>query len=162
MYSSGQISAHAVVQESIVATEGWLTQPMLKELLTGAIGSLMGALGRAYGAQLIADRKRLRETIRMDVVRTNTAIEHTHTILNKYLNLKEQFTRDMVAEYKAIDAKIREYEKGLASGAIPKGTPPPQLPQYNMFTMSKQKVRIDRLEGIIMDELTIAGEGDRS
>lgn len=124
---------------------------------TAFIGSFAGARGGAYAAQRIADRGKLREVIRRDVVRTNAAIEQVYMHVTKFLNLKEQYVLDMIAEYNAIDKIVHEYEAGLANGLIPKGTPPPVLPAFNMFAMSKQEVRVERLESIIMDELTISG-----
>jgi hypothetical protein len=73
------------------------------------------------------------------------------------LNLKEQFVLEMVQQYETADRVVHAYENGVRNGTIPPGTPPPVLPPFNMSTMVQQHVPIDRVERIIMDELSVIG-----
>lgn len=124
---------------------------------TAALGSYFGALGGAWGIQRLADRVKLKDTLWKEVGRTNAAIEQVFGVSNTYLNLKEQFVRDVGARYERDLTLVQAYEEGLRSGAIAEGTLPPALGTLDLFTLSKIVVRIDRLEDIVMEELNITG-----
>lgn len=135
----------------------WLAWPAVKDIVVAFIGSAAGAVGGAFGAQWISDRAKVRDVVRKDVVRTNLAIELLHLHMTRFLNLKEQFTVPLMQEYQAARTIVVAFEQGRANGTIPPGTPPPQLPAMNMYSMYPQEVRIERLERVVMDDLTVTG-----
>jgi hypothetical protein len=63
----------------------WFTPPMLKELLTGAIGALLGAWGGAHAIRRINERKDRRDALRNEVLRTNAAIAQVYILVGTFL-----------------------------------------------------------------------------
>ena len=90
-------------------------------------------------------------------MKTNVAIEFVFQFITAFVNLKEQYVRDMVARYDEARAIIQEYFEGVRSGAIPARTPPPGLPRFSLGTVERQEVRIEKLEDVVMEDLTVTG-----
>jgi hypothetical protein len=140
-----------------VAVEQWFTQPMMKELLTGAIGALLGAWGGAHAIRRIAERANRREMLRKEVLKTNAAIGQVHMLLNTFLNLKEQFFRPMQQRFVELEEIVHEIETARAAGRPARKSLPTIVPTELLYGIVWPRVDVGRLDRIISEELGVLG-----
>lgn len=124
---------------------------------TALWGALAGAWGGAWAVQAIADRAKQRESLRREIAQTSKAIEFVLIHLTQILNVKEQFVLPMITQYDEVYRILHEYHDGLDAGVISQETPPPVLPAINLHSLGAQHIKMDRLESILFDELTLSG-----
>lgn len=133
----------------------YFTPSMLKELLTGGIGSLLGALGGAWAAQRIADKSR-RRTLLIDEIRAcNAAIDVANPILNSFLNLKAQHVLQMKHEYDEQAGLIEVNRLGRAAGWIDDAVA--LNLRVDQGSLPLMKVPIGHLQSIIETKITVSG-----
>lgn len=135
----------------------WFTQAMLKELLTGGIGALLGAWGGAHAIQRITERANRREALRKEVLRTNAAIGQVHMLLNTFLNLKEQFFRPIERRFLELEAIVHEIEAARAAGRAARKSLPAILPKELLYGIVWPRVDVGRLDRIVSEELGVLG-----
>lgn len=86
---------------SLWLSEGWVATERFCNSGFGVavIGSLIGAFAGAYGAQLIAEKTRIREQLLKEIRHTNRAIALTHALGNTMLSLKSQHIKRLYEEF---------------------------------------------------------------
>src|SRR5262245_28848139 len=103
---------------------GWLVKILQSEnvwvgFCTAAVGSLADAWGGAHAIQRITERANRRETLRKEVVQTNSAIGQVRTLLETFLNLKLQLFRPMEQCFLELEEIVHEIEAARAAGRPP-------------------------------------------
>jgi hypothetical protein len=139
-----------------VTDEVWFTQPMLKELLTGAIGALLGAWGGAWAAQRIASRAKLEDDIREEIARAKSAVELASTVCNRAIGMKKQSVLELKKHYDEKYAAVHEYETRRVRGEILEGEQL-DLGELRFSIIEGLKVPIARLDTLVMEQLQIGG-----
>jgi hypothetical protein len=133
-----------------------VTQFANSNFTTSLLGAGFGALAGAWAAQRIADRAKLREQLLHEVQSTNTAIELAYVICNNYLNLKEQHVLPVQQRYDQQASEIDAHAQGIRTGMIPPNTEL-DLGLFDLRTLQAAYVPIDRLEQLVMEQLSVSG-----
>lgn len=128
-----------------------------KELLIAAIGSFAGAVGGAWGAQRIAERKERRERLRKAMAQTNLAIGHVYVVFEKFANVKDQYLKEMGRLFentrkKVIVAEAARRAKGEKQAKLTEG-----IPSEVTCEIVWTHVDVSRLEKLVLDDLNLLG-----
>jgi hypothetical protein len=134
----------------------WLWGLLNSNFGMSAVGAFAGAWGGAYAAQRIADRAKVRDQLLHEVRSSNAAIDLAHQICSTYLGLKEQHVRALKETYDAQRAAVRAHYQGQEDGTIPAGTQL-YIGALDLRSLDKPPVRIDRLEDVVMEKLSVSG-----
>lgn len=127
-----------------------------KELVSTAIGALAGAWGGAYAAQRIADSRQRRERLGREVKKCTELLELLHGIANSHINAKEQQVEGLRTQYRIQKGLMHWHQRRLDDGEVPPGTPI-DIGQIDLRTLTLPAARVDAIERILMEELSISG-----
>lgn len=132
----------------------WLADVSAKDLFSAAIGSLAGAWGGAYAIQRIGDNAKRREQLGKEVLACNATIELCGAFGNTYAGLKRQHVGEFVHRYVqqyhlAHEAHERERRTGVPEA--------PALGELDMGKLDPVRLRIERLERLLTEELKVGG-----
>lgn len=137
----------------------WLTWANVVKLvesnfMTALLGAAAGAGFGALAADRIARRSRSRERLLQEIQNTNTALGTLLAAFSTFSNIKEQHTRDLLADYRQKRALVHQADAERQRT----GRPPAQPLELaiNMRMFDEVRVRIERIEEVV-GKLTIRG-----
>lgn len=125
-------------------------------LVAGGLASLAGALGGALAAQGIADKRVRRKQLSDEIKSCNAGLDAAGATLNSFLNLKGQLLVDLKRGFDQQRAAVHAHALAMDEGRVVKGQRL-ELGGVDHGSLPQMRVPVDRLEIVMMEQLSISG-----